>query len=97
MADQEDLKLTEVRMTLGFDLDAADIAKNIEPREALSLIKELDDEVGVWSLTILLGRYFEQQMKLASEAVPELFSASDEELLAEMIGEEPIAEGVTSE
>jgi hypothetical protein len=88
MADQEDgLELTEVRLTLGVNLDAAKIAKCADVAQVLSLIKELDDEVGIWAMTILLGRYFEQQMKLASQAVPELFAASDDDLILEMVGE----------
>lgn len=85
MADQEKEaeleELTSVRLTLGFNVDARDIASKTDARQVIKLITELDDELGEWAATILLARHFEQQLKLASQAVPELVAASDEFLL----------------
>lgn len=93
MADQE-VELTEVRLvlTLGIKLDAEKIAKQATPEQVFELVKELDNEVGLWALTILLYRYFEAQMSLARTHAPELVDLSDEELLAEF-SEEDDSEG----
>jgi hypothetical protein len=88
VADQEENleQLTEVEMKLRFLLDAADIARNVKPKQALALIKDIDNEIGIWAMTILLARYFEREAQVAAERVPELLSMSDEELLEEMDG-----------
>lgn len=85
MADQEDgLDLTQVRLPIAIKIDAAKLAKVVTPLDVLGLIQDLDDEVGLWAMTILLGRYFEEQLKIASEVVPELFAASEDELMDEL-------------
>lgn len=88
MADQEVEALTEFDIELKFGIDAKDIEKNLTPRQVLKLIKEIDDEVGLWSATILLHRFFAGQHELAKSAVPELVSLTDEELMKHLDGEE---------
>lgn len=60
MADEE---VTLTRFDLKVGIDADDIVKNITPIQVLTLIKELDNEVGKWEFTILLARYFDEQLK----------------------------------
>jgi hypothetical protein len=54
------------------------------PDDVRTLIVELEQEVGLWALTILLGRYFECQMSIAKDKCPELFYKTDAELVKEL-------------
>lgn len=54
------------------------------PDDVRTLVIELEKEVGLWALTILLGRYFESQMVIAQSHCPELFSKTDDELIKEL-------------
>lgn len=86
--EAEELKeVVEFPLTLRVRLTAEQIVRGLGDGAAVDvheLIVELDQEVGLWALTILLARYFEGQMKLAQEHCPELIGKTTEELIKEL-------------
>ena len=78
---------TKFYVKLAFNVTAEQIVRGLgdgAPLDVHELIIELDQEVGLWALTILLARYFEGQMKLAQEHCPELIGKTTEELVKEL-------------
>lgn len=57
------------------------------PDDVRTFVMELDQEVGLWALTILLYRHFERKFRVALEHCPELCGKPEDELLA-MLTEE---------
>lgn len=62
MADDE-IPLTTFPMEVlaDFNIDAADIAAKLNRQQVLQLIKELDDAVGSWPVTLLLANHFQTE------------------------------------
>lgn len=78
---------TEFSLNLRIRVSAPAIVKAMgssAPTDTHDLIIELEQEVGLWALTILLARYFEGQMAIAREQCPELIGKTDDELVAEL-------------
>lgn len=89
MADQEmELTKVSVEAKMRFLLDAAQITKNMDPTQAFDLIKDIDNEVGLWALTVLLARHFDDQLLLAATHAPELLAMTNDELIAELFSED---------
>lgn len=83
----EEIALTSFPLdaTVEIKFDASDIADNITRQQALQLIKELDDEMGSWPLTLLLAEYFSDQVELARKEGYSIVALSSEELLAKVV------------
>lgn len=69
----------EVNADISFD--AEDVVSQLPPVKVLDLIKELEEEVGLWPLAILLHRHFAEQFDIISKEDPVIATASDEYLL----------------
>lgn len=54
------------------------------PDDVRTLVMELDEEVGLWALTILLARYFQGQLDIITQENPELVAMTNDELLAQL-------------
>lgn len=77
----------EYELNLRVGLTADKLVKGLgdtAPDDVRTLIIELEKEVGLWALTILLGRYFAEQMEAAQKFCPELYNMSSEELIKEL-------------
>jgi hypothetical protein len=71
--------------------DATDIAR-LKRSQIIDLITQVDDEVGDWTLTLLLHHHFKREAARALDAVPQQVSMSEDELWDELEREEDESE-----
>lgn len=89
----------ELPTTVDITFDAEDVAVRLKPSQVLELIKELDMEVGLQDFTVLLYRYFADQMEAMKKSDPDVDNPTDDVLLLSIDGlledeEDPVNGGV---
>jgi hypothetical protein len=66
---------------------ASDIAK-LRRSQIVDLITEVDDEVGDWTLTLLLYHHFKREAARALDSVPHKVAESEDQLWTDLEAEE---------
>lgn len=83
MADEEETELTKFPLDAEVEIsfDAQDVAANLTREQALKFVRELDEEMNSWPLTLLLAEYFSDQVEVARKEGYTVVGLTSEQLV----------------